>query len=329
MSALEKKVFDVVVIGGSFAGLSAALQLARARRPVLIIDSGKPRNRFASHSHGFLGQDGRSPLTILSDSRAQLAKYPTCHFLENTSVLTVTKLAETPANFQVTTSSSQTFTTRRIILTTGVTDTLPTGITSIDENWGKGIFHCPYCHGYEFSDKPLGILASIDMIALHQANLLRDWSHDITLFLGGGTGSGALKPVALTEEQIQTVTRRGIKIETRPLKQVHAHGEELSGVELADGTKLPIKGLLIFPTMKFDATGLAAQIGCELFKGPMGHEILKVEPITQLSSVPGVYGAGEATGAPNIAVSVGQGSMAGVMCHQSLITEEVARLPPA
>ena len=160
---------DVIVIGGSFAGLSATLQLARARRRVLLIDAGEPRNRFATAAHGFLGQDGVAPHVIRATARAQLAAYPTVRFHQGLA----TQAAASLEGFGVTCADGATHHAARLILATGVRDELP-AVPGIGERWGRTVLHCPYCHGYELQGAPVGVLAGHEKSA-HQAALLPDW----------------------------------------------------------------------------------------------------------------------------------------------------------
>lgn len=161
--------YDAIVIGGSFAGLSAAIQIARARRRVLLIDAGLPRNRFADASHGFLGQDGRRPQDIIGDARRQLSLYPTVEFIDSEAV----SASKTDGDFAVTLADGSEKRAMRLILATGVKDDLP-AIPGLPERWGQSVLHCPYCHGYEVGGQALGVLANTPMSA-HQALLISDW----------------------------------------------------------------------------------------------------------------------------------------------------------
>jgi thioredoxin reductase len=146
---------DVIIVGGSYAGMAAALQLLRARRKVLIIDADLRRNRFASESHGFLGQDGIDPDQIARAARDQLKAYPTLTWLEDTA----TDAEQHEEGFAVTTSDRARHDGRRLIFATGVGDTLPT-IDGLPERWGRSVFHCPYCHGYELDLERIGVIAT-------------------------------------------------------------------------------------------------------------------------------------------------------------------------
>ena len=201
--------YDVIVVGGSFAGLSAAMQLVRARRRVLVLDTGSPRNRFAHTSHGFLGQDGRTPAEIVETARAQVLAYPTAE--HRVDEATAARRAGDGA-FEVTLASGATLAARRLVLATGIVDELA-DLPGLRERWGVTVLHCPYCHGYEVADRRLGVLAVSEM-SLHQALLLPDWSADVTLFL-----NGAFAP---TEAQRAQLAARGVRLETRRVKYLES-----------------------------------------------------------------------------------------------------------
>jgi thioredoxin reductase len=291
--------FDAIVIGGSYAGLSAALQLARARRKVLVMDSGQRRNRFAEHSHGFLGQDGRAPGAIAADARAQLMKYPTVEWVDATA----TDGSGVVNDFTVSAESDARYQARRIILAAGVVDTLP-DVPGLAERWGKHVFHCPYCHGYELDQGRIGVLASSDM-SMHHALMLPDWG-STTLFL-----NGAFTPDA---DQLMQLMQRGVTIEREPIRQLSGASIE---VELTDGRVIPLDGMFTL-TRTSPASPLGAQLGCAMEDGPMGP-FLQTDMFKE-TTVSGVFACGDmarATG--SVALAVGDGAMAGVGAHRSLM----------
>lgn len=209
--------FDVIIVGGSYAGISAGMQLARARRRVLVMDTGLRRNRFARASHGFLGQDGRDPAAIADDARAQLLAYPSVEWLSEAAVA-AKKEAD---GFVVKAANGERFTARRLILASGVADELPE-IPGLAERWGRHVFHCPYCHGYELDGGPIGVLAA-SPLAIHHALMLPDWGAT-TFFL-----NGVFEPDA---EQMSRLDRRGVTIER---EAVVALGGARADVTLASG----------------------------------------------------------------------------------------------
>ncbi|HVK78327.1 MAG TPA: NAD(P)/FAD-dependent oxidoreductase [Kofleriaceae bacterium] len=293
---------DVIVIGGSYAGLSAALQLARARRRVLVIDAGRRRNRFASSSHGFLGQDGRDPVAIAADARAQLLAYPTVTWIDGT----VATATAADGGFAVTLASGATHHGRRLVLATGVVDELP-DVPGLAEQWGRNVFHCPYCHGYELDGGPVGVLA-VGAVSMHQAVLLPDWGPTTLLSLG------RFDPDA---EQRAELARREVAIEPELVVAIEpAEAGHGATVRLRDGRRRSFAGLFVAPRIR--PSPLAAELGCELEDSPLGP-IVKADPM-RATTVPGVFAAGDvAIATASVAIAVADGARAGVAAHRSLI----------
>lgn len=295
----QPMVFDAAVIGGSYAGLSAALQLARARRRLVVIDAGQRRNRFASASHGFLGQDGRAPAEIAAEGRAQLLAYPTVSWLDDT-VVQAEKAAE---DFLVRTTQGQLVRARRLVLALGVVDQLPT-IEGLAPRWGRTVFHCPYCHGYELGQGRIGVLGVGDM-SLHQALMLPDWGQ-VTFFTHNGAG-------ALDEAQRARLAERGVSLEPRPVARI----VDQATVELADGARLEMDGLFTASQTRVSSP-VAEQLGCAFDTGPLGSYIRT--DLLKETTVPGVFACGDAArAAGNVALAVGDGAQAGASAHQSLV----------
>ncbi|SCX83866.1 MULTISPECIES: NAD(P)/FAD-dependent oxidoreductase [unclassified Pseudomonas] len=291
--------YDVIIAGGSYAGMSAALQLARARRKVLVIDAGQRRNRFAASSHGFLGQDGRAPGDIAEDARRQLMAYPTVEWVSGT-VINAGKVAD---GFTLATSDGQCFDARRLLLATGVIDDLP-DVEGLAQRWGKSVFHCPYCHGYELEQGPIGVLATSEM-SLHHALMLPDWG-PTTFFT-----RGVFEP---DPEQRASLERRGVTMVPEPIERIEG---DRADVVLANGRVVSIDGLFVLPRTRV-ASPLAESLGCEFEDGPMGAFIQS--DMTRETSVPGVFACGDAA-MPfgSVALSVGDGVRAGSGVHRSLI----------
>ncbi|SDC47280.1 NAD(P)/FAD-dependent oxidoreductase [Paraburkholderia lycopersici] len=294
--------FDVIVVGGSFAGLSAAMQLARARRRVLVVDGKSPRNRFAAHSHGFFGQDGKSPADIVSEATAQLAKYPTVEIV--TAEAKEARRAD--EQFVVTLNDARSFKGSRILLATGVRDELP-ALPGLQERWGVSVLHCPYCHGYEVADKKLGVLAT-NALSVHQALLIPDWGP--TTFFTQGIIEESADDAALLKG-------RNVLIERSPVVEVLGDAPDLTGLRLADGRVVAIDALFVGPRTHM-ASSLAEQLGCDFDEGPMGP-VIHVNDLKQ-TSVPGVFAAGDAATAwANASFAAAAGVAAGVATHRSLI----------
>lgn len=296
---------DAIVVGGSFAGLSAAMQLARARRRVLLVDAGLPRNRFADASHGFLGQDGKAPAAILREAACQVAAYPTVEIVQG-EVLDAVRDAD--GDFIIRISGVRTARARRLVLATGVSDTLP-DVPGLKERWGATVLHCPYCHGYEVRDRPLGVLASHPMAA-HQAAMIPDWG-PTTLFT-----QGRFEPDV---EQLTHLAARGVTIERQPVVALLGEAPALEAVRLEDGRVVKINALFVAPSTRMTSP-LAEQLGCVFDDGPLGPVIRTDD--WKATSVPGVYAAGDAARPMhNATLASADGVMAGVGAHQSLIRE--------
>lgn len=289
---------DAIVIGGSYAGLSAALQLARARRRVLVIDAGVRRNRFASASHGFLGQDGREPGAIAAEGKAQLLAYPNVRWLD----ATVSQAEPRGDGFRISTAEGRTEQARKLVIATGVIDELP-AIEGLAQRWGQSVFHCPYCHGYELDNGCIGVLAS-SALSMHHALMLPDWGQT-TLFL-----NDAFTP---DEEQRSALAARGVAVEPGPIARL----VDTATVELHDGRRFVMDGLFTVSRTLL-ASPVAGQLGCALEEGPMGA-FIRTDAM-QATSVPGVFACGDAArAAGNVAISVGAGAMAGAAAHRSLM----------
>ncbi len=295
--------YDVIVVGGSWAGLSAAMQLARARRRVLVLDTSKPRNRFALTSHGVFGQDGRTSAEIFDAGRAQLLAYSSAEFRHEQAV---SASADRDA-FVVCLASGSAIRARRLILATGVVDELP-AIAGIRERWGRTVLHCPYCHGYEVADARLGVLGT-GARSLHQARLLPDWSADVTLFTNGVVSIDAADSVALAA--------RGVRILDQSVVALLGEPPVLTGILLADDTVVDIDALFIAPRTMM-ASPLATQLGCAFDDGPSGP-MLRTDASKE-TTVPGVFAAGDAARTPhNANFASGDGAMAGMSAHRSLV----------
>ena len=292
-------MFDAAIVGGSFAGLSAALQLARASRSVLIIDDGRPRNRMSSAAHGVPGWDGVPPAEILARFRADLAAYPTIGFVEDR----VQDISGAIDVFLVSTRGGDRIRARRIILTHGVRDILP-DVPGLADAWGRTVLHCPYCHGYEVKGRPLAVLASGPM-AGHQAQMLRaDWSEDVTVLVN-----------SVDDLDQQALRASGIRIETRtPLRL-----ESGDSIRVAFHDQSRADFAAIFTAPQVDLAGSPADhLGVGMSEGPMGPYV-RTGPMQQ-TDIPGVFAAGDlATPMWNVNFAVGDGARAGAACHQSLL----------
>ncbi|MFT3814478.1 MAG: NAD(P)/FAD-dependent oxidoreductase [Acidovorax sp.] len=298
MNTESPRSFEVVVIGGSYAGLSAALQLARARRRVLVVDAGLRRNRFAAASHGFLGQDGRSPDAIAAEGKRQLLAYPSVQWLDGEAA----QAGQMQDGFLVRMKSGEQVRTRLIVLATGVVDDLPE-IPGLAERWGKHVFHCPYCHGYELGQGRIGVLATGPM-SLHQATMLPDWG-TVTLFTN--------EAIELDAAQRATLAGRGVVIEPQRVAGI----VDAATVQLTDGRRVVMDGLFTASHTRVSSP-IAEQLGCHFEEGPIGTYIHT--DAFKATSVKGVFACGDAARmAGNVAFAVGDGAQAGVAAHQALL----------
>ena len=293
--------YETIIVGGSFAALSAAIYLARARRSVLVLDSGAPRNRFAAASHGFFAQDGSDPKVMLETMRGQVAAYPTVHFQDQKAVD-----ADRDDNaFRVTLADGKSVIGARLLLAFGVTDILP-DIPGLAERWGQTVIHCPYCHGYEFREKRLGVL-NLSPASLHQASLIPEWG-PTTFFLNGAI---------LEPEAKAALKRRGVVVEPERIEGLVGEGTSLSAVRLANGAERPINALFIGPVNRFNSD-IPERLGCIIEQGPLGS-IVTVDDM-KATSVEGVYAAGDITRMGHtVTFACADGVMAALAIHRSLV----------
>ncbi|HTO33526.1 MAG TPA: NAD(P)/FAD-dependent oxidoreductase [Pararhizobium sp.] len=293
---------DAIIIGGGFAGLSAAYILGRARRHVTIIDSGTPRNRFSVHAHGVLGHDGKSGAEILAEARAQLAAYPTVTFVQGEADSAVGAADD----FNVRIDGHDSIPTRRILLASGVEDRLP-DIPGLRERWGKTVLHCPYCHGYEIGGGAIGVIATHPMSA-HQATVVADWG-DVTLFT-----NGMPEP---DEATLDLLAQRGVSLQPGVVTAIEGETDTPMQVRLASGKGITVKALFAAPDLHLRGT-LAQDLGCSLEDSPAGKII--ATNAMKATSIAGVYAAGDnARAFGNITLSSADGVMAGLGIHQSLM----------
>lgn len=289
---------DAIVVGGSYAGLAAATQLARARRSVLVVDGGKRRNRFAEHSHGFLTQDGASASSIVAEGKRQLLAYETVRWLDGQ----VVAAEQSDKVFRFLLDGTAPIQAHRVVLATGVVDLLP-DLPGLAERWGRRVFHCPYCHGYELNRGRIGVLG-VSSLSLHHALMLPDWG-PTTLFL-----NDAFEPNADQQAQLEA---RGVRVERTAVRRIDGDLD----LHLADGRSIGLDGLFVATRLE-PASPLAEQLGCEVEESAFGRTI-KTDAM-KATTVPGVYACGDlARPGGSVAAAVGDGTLAGAATHQSLI----------
>jgi thioredoxin reductase len=309
MSAAEQQ-YDVVVIGGGAAGLSGAVALARSRRSVLVVDGGEPRNAPADGVHNYLGREGTPPGELLALGRAEVESYG------GTVVpRSAVAVGRTDDGFAVALSDGATVTARRLLVATGLVDELPE-VLGIAERWGRDVLHCPYCHGWEVRDQPIGILAT-GPTAVHQALLFRQLSDDVVFF--GHTGP------ELPDDELEQLTARGIRIVEGEVAAVGVTDDRLTGVRLASGEVVPRSVLVVAPRFTARA-GILADLGLEAAPVEMhGHVVgsaVAADP-TGATAVPGVWVAGNVSDlSAQVVVSAAAGLRAGAMINADLVAEE-------
>ncbi len=300
---MNDTIYDVIIIGGSYAGLSAALQLGRARRKVLIIDEGLRRNRFASHSHGFITQDGANPADIAAEARAQVMAYSTVNWLSERADTARRNLgaASEAAPFEATAGNAS-YRSHRLILALGVRDILPK-VEGLKERWGRSVFHCPYCHGYELNQGNIGVLAGSEL-SMHHALMLPDWG-PTTLLL-----NQAFEPDV---DQLAALKGRGVVIERTPIVAIGGHADVL----LEDGRSLSFSGLFALALFEV-STSIPQQLALDMEVGPLGSTV-RTDAMKE-TSMPGVFACGDAARPmASVALAVGDGNLAGAGAHRSLM----------
>lgn len=304
--------YDVVVVGGGAAGLSGALTLARARRTVLVVDAGLPRNAPAAHLHGYLSRDGEDPSALLAAGRGEVAAYG-----GRITQGTVEAAAPLPGGgFVVRLTDGRDVHARHLLVTTGLVDELPE-VPGVAERWGQDVLHCPYCHGWEVRDQAVGILATSPM-ALHQAQMWRQWTEDVTLFLHG---SPAPDPASLA-----ALDARGVRVVEGRVETLEIAGDALSGVRLESGETVPCAALVVAP--RFTArSAVLESLGIEtaeqVVDGTVVGTYVPSDP-TGATTLPGVRVAGNVTNImAQVVVAAAAGVQAAAAINGDLIADEV------
>ena len=295
--------FDVVIVGGGAAGLSAALVLSRARRKVLIVDSGAPRNAPAPHMHGFLSRDGMRPTGLLEAGRDEVKGYG-----GEIRAGEVTELVpDGGSGFRVLLSDGERVSARRLLIATGLRDGLP-DIPGLAARWAKDVLHCPYCHGFEVRDQQLGVLGG-SAESVRYVQTVRQWTKDLVFF----TPPGSLTPL-----QRSQLVARAIGIVEGTVKQILVENDHLSGVQMDDGRVVHRQALFVPPRF-VPHNDLLARIGCELDDSGW-----VVRDNTGLTTVPGVWVAGNvANPRAQVITAAGEGSTSAIAINAHLIEEDI------
>jgi thioredoxin reductase len=299
---MENETYDVAIIGGGAAGLSAALVLGRARRRVVVIDAGSPRNAPAEHMQGFLSRDGLPPAELISTAREEVRRY-------GVEILGDRVEAAEPG-FSLRLASGRTVAARHVLLTTGATDELP-DIAGARERWGRDFLHCPYCHGWEVRDQSLGVLAT-GPGSVPYAHLLRQWTDDVILFTHAH---------AITDDERAALDIRGIGIVDGPVRGLVVDDDRLQAVELTDGRAVPRAALFMPPALRAHAAGPAAALGCEL----KADGLVRSDSDGR-TSVPDVWVAGNATNPrAQVITAAGEGSAVAIAINTELVADAIDR----
>ncbi|WP_324784945.1 NAD(P)/FAD-dependent oxidoreductase [Streptomyces sp. H51] len=269
--------YDVVVVGGGAAGLSAALVLGRARRSTLVVDAGEPRNAPAAHMQGYLSRDGMPPAEFLAVGREEIARYGV--------ELVRDRAVDVAPGFTVSLRSGRTVRARRLIVATGLVDE-PPAVPGVAERFGRDVLHCPYCHGWEVRDRAFGVLATTPA-SVHQALLVTRWSKDVTFFPHTVTES------AVSDHDLRLLSAAGVRTVPGEVAGLVVDDDRLTGVRLADGTTHSLEVLFTAPRA-VPRTDLLRRLGAELHETPFGAYPVVDE--TGLTTVPGVWAAGNVRG---------------------------------
>jgi thioredoxin reductase len=277
--------------------LSAALVLGRARRRVIVIDAGTPRNAPAAEMHGFLSRDGTPPADLLQAGRVEICRYGV--------ELVLDRVVDATPGFTLTLADGRTVDARHVLLATGAADQLPSEIKGARERWGRDVLHCPYCHGWEVRDQPLGVLGTGPGSVEH-AHLLRQWSGDVAFFTHTAT---------VADSERATLHARGISVIDGTVERLLIDNDHLQAVQLADGRAVARAALFIRPTLRPGLDNPAALLGCEL-----ADDLLVRTDANGRTSVPGVWAAGNATNPrAQVITAAGEGSAVAIAINTELV----------
>lgn len=295
--------FEVIIIGGSYAGLSAAMALGRSIRRVLIIDGGEPCNRFTPHSHNFITHDGERPSNITKKAREDVLKYNTITFLQDFAIAG----EKTKNGFSITTQSGKEFIAKKLIFGTGIKDIMP-NIKGFADCWGKTIIHCPYCHGYEFKQQKTAIFAD-GARGFHLASMVNNLTDNLTIVTNSKHD--------FNDEQLQKLIKHNIEIIETTIAEIEHKNGNLKNIVFADGTKKSFDAL--YASLPFTQhSNIPVSLGCELTE--LGH--IKVNPM-QETNISGVFACGDNSNMMrSVALAVSTGGIAGAIANGRLVEEK-------
>lgn len=298
----QQKDFEIIIVGGSYSGLSAAMSLGRSLRQVLVIDSGLPCNRQTPHSHNFITHDGEKPAVISAKAKIQVDFYDTVQFYNGVAVDAI----KTEKGFEIKTEDGKTFTSKKILFATGVKDLLPE-IKGFADCWGISVLHCPYCHGYEVKKEKTAIIANGEM-GFEYAKLISNWTKELRLLTNGKS--------ILTSEQTKILKKHQIEIIEDEVDSLEHENGNIEYVVFKNQTKIEVKAIYHRPPFKQHCS-LPETLGCELTE----QGLIKVD-IMQKTNIPGIYASGDSViQARSVAMAVSSGSFAGASINKELIEE--------
>ncbi len=301
---MNQPQYDVAVIGGGAAGLSAALVLSRARRKVLVIDAGEPRNAPAAHMHGYLSRDGFPPGQLLACGREEVSRYGGMIMAGSVTEL----VPDGGTAFWLLLAGGQRISARRVLVTTGLRDELP-DIPGLRERWARAVLHCPYCHGHEVQDRRLGVLGGTPA-AVRYAQIVRQWTHDLVYFTPPGT---------LTNSERSQLVARAVGVVEGEVSGVVVDDDQLSGVQMADGRIVPRDALFVPPRFVPNNELLLA-LGCDVDENGWVSA-----DATGRTSVPGVFVAGNVVDPrAQVITAAGAGSAAAIALNADLVEDDVS-----
>ncbi|MFJ9539037.1 NAD(P)/FAD-dependent oxidoreductase [Streptomyces sp. NPDC101225] len=312
----QTEKYEVIVVGGGAAGLSAALVLGRARRRTLVVDAGEPRNAPAAHMHGFLSRDGMAPAEFLAAGREEIARYGVG--LVRDRAVDATREGD-GGDFAVTLAGGRTVHARAVVIATGLRDELPE-VPGVAERFGRDVLHCPYCHGWEVRDQPFGVLATTPM-SVHQALMVSQWSNDVTLFLH------EVAEQELPDDDLRRLAAAGVRVVPGEVAGLLVEDDRLTGVRLAGGTPsgggtTHDRSVLFVAPRAVPRNELLLKLGAEMSETPFGaYPVIDGRGLT---TVPGLWAAGNASGfAEQVINAASRGYRAGAAINGELLMADL------
>ncbi|REC41940.1 NAD(P)/FAD-dependent oxidoreductase [Chryseobacterium sp. 5_R23647] len=299
---MNETEYEVIIIGGSYSGLSAAMALGRSLRKTLVIDSGKPCNEQTPHSHNFLTQDGKSPKEIAESAQKQVSEYETVHFHKGKAI----DAKKTENSFEITTEKGEKFHSKKLIIATGIVDEIP-DLKGFKESWGISLIHCPYCHGYEYKGKKTGIIANGDK-AVHISSLVKNLTEDVTILTQGKAN--------FTDEQLEKLKRNNIQIIESEISELKHDNGIVESIIFSDQTEIKFEAVYgAFPFHQH--SDIPKNLGCEFTE--FGH--IKTDQF-QKTNIPGVFVCGDNSSMMrSVSNAVMTGNVAGAMVNMELVTD--------